>query len=314
MKKINETTLLNAAGTYRMLQPFASVEELNANTTAIRELYADEMTPATYDVLDVLHRYACKFPGVCFLSKTKIASLLGIVRRTVQRACDKLESLGVIKQHTTRRAGGDTRQSSNAIVFLSVETADIAEPVTPDVTPECRTVNTPQNAPEKTKTLYTDDTDAREESEISGQGKDEVKDESKAPFDPTDKSQLAPSLPDGWYEVASPYAEDFNDLYAITGALFKGKHGTTLLVEDYIAEFGEVLRKAWIGVKNGKVKASAWHAYLYAGFKRTAAGIQSQLDRAPLFRLSAELLDPSMPLASPRDEFIDTENWAEYVG
>lgn len=313
MKKINETTLLNAAGTYRALQPFKSIEELNANTTAIRALYANEMTPATYDVLDVLHRYACKFPGVCFLAKTKIASMLGITRRTVQRACDKLENLGVIKQHTTRRAGGDTRQSSNAIVFLSVETAE----VTPDVTPECRTINTPLNAPEKTKTLYTDDTDAREQSEISGQGKDKVKSESKAEvcnsIDPTDKSQLAPSLPDGWYEVASPYAADFNDLYAITGALFKGKHGTTLLVEDYVAEFGEVLRKAWIGVKNGKVKASAWHAYLYAGFKRTAAGLQKRLDNAPLLRQAAVLLDPSTPIASPCAEFSDTDDWAQCV-
>lgn len=125
------STLLNTETTYLSLQPFGNVEELNKNTVLIREQFADQLTPSTLAVLDVLHRYACKFPGVCYLSKSKIAEMVGVTRRTVIRACNLLETLGIIKQHELKRHNGDKRQSSNAIVFIAVEKEN--------VTPECHT-------------------------------------------------------------------------------------------------------------------------------------------------------------------------------
>ncbi|MFD1205696.1 helix-turn-helix domain-containing protein, partial [Sporosarcina contaminans] len=101
------STLLNTETTYMSLQPFSSVDELNANTVAIREQFADQLTPSTREVLDVLHRYSCKFPGVCYLSKNKIAEMVGVSRRTVIRACKQLEDLGVIVQHELKRHNGD---------------------------------------------------------------------------------------------------------------------------------------------------------------------------------------------------------------
>ncbi|QIG62550.1 HTH domain-containing protein [Sporosarcina phage Lietuvens] len=296
--------LLNTEETYRNLQPFATVEELNANTKAIRSLYADEMTPATYDVLDVLHRYACKFAGVCFLSKAKIAKELGIATRTVLRACNKLSEMGVIVQHATKRRGGDKRQSSNAIVFVDVRSFVSVE-VT-DCQTECRTgsrtVNTPLNTPLKAKTLYTNDTGASAQEEISGQEKNE----NQKAIDPTDKANLAASLPEGWYDIAAPYAADFNDLYAITGALFKGKHGTTLKVEDYLTDFGDVLRKAWIAIKNGKVASEKWYAYLFAGFKRTAHDIERKVALTPILSGIAASLEPTyVPESAPYRGFAE---------
>ncbi|MBO1910740.1 helix-turn-helix domain-containing protein, partial [Microvirga sp. 3-52] len=129
------STLLNTIDTYKLLQPFAHIDELNKNTIHVRELYADQLTPSTKEVLDVLHRYSCKYPGVCYLSKNKIAEMVGVSRRTVIRACNQLETLGIISQHELKRHNGDKRQSSNAIVFVAVEKEDDNN----NVTPECHT-------------------------------------------------------------------------------------------------------------------------------------------------------------------------------
>lgn len=117
-------TLLNTTETYSNLQPFFTIDELNNNTKLIRERYAKDLTRSTYRVLDVLHRYSSKYYGVSYRSKSKIATELGISRKTVTRACQQLESLGIIKQYELKRHNGDKRRSSNAIVFVAIEPAN----------------------------------------------------------------------------------------------------------------------------------------------------------------------------------------------
>lgn len=135
------TTLLNTPETYSKLQPFQTLKELNSNTELIRERYAKSLTRSAYRVLDILHRYSCKYFGVSYRSKSKIAAELGISRKTVIRACNKLESLGIIQQHELKRHNGDKRRSSNAIVFIPIE------PIKPmkneNVPTECPNKETP---------------------------------------------------------------------------------------------------------------------------------------------------------------------------
>jgi len=137
--------LLNTVETYRTLQPFQTIEQLNANTAEIRTQFGKELTRSTYRVLDVLARYSCKYYGVSYRSKSKIAAELGISRRTVITACNKLESLGVIVQHELKRHNGDKRQSSNAIVFVAIITTE-KEVKKEDCTPEFHTKETPLNS------------------------------------------------------------------------------------------------------------------------------------------------------------------------
>ncbi|MDW0112189.1 helix-turn-helix domain-containing protein [Sporosarcina saromensis] len=138
------TYLLNTESTYKTLQPFKSIEDHNANIAAIREQFNDQLTKSEKEVLDVLSRYSAKYFGLSYLSKSKIAEMIGISRRTVIRACLKFEQLGFIKQYKLKRAKGDKRQSTNAIVFV-------------DVTPQCHTELSHQEAlpkaPEKTNRL-----------------------------------------------------------------------------------------------------------------------------------------------------------------
>lgn len=127
--------------TYRKLSTFQSVDELNESIKAHKS--AHDLTDTERAVLDLISQYACKYPGVCYLSKNKIGDAVSRVRRTVIRVCQRLEALGIIKQYETKRDGGDWRQSSNVIVVMPVEqvveqsvrNTDSAQPneVTPDM-------------------------------------------------------------------------------------------------------------------------------------------------------------------------------------
>jgi len=253
------STLFNTIDTYTSLQPFSSVDELNANTINIREQYSDQLTPSTKEVLDVLHRYSCKYPGVCYLSKNKIANMIGVTRRTVVRACNLLESLGIIKQHELNRHNGDKRQSSNAIVFETVESAADKQ----DVTPECHTKEALSNTHLNSSTTYVTDAPVKKESR-------NVVKENKT----DNKELLKESLPDGWYEQAFAYTSDYNDLYRITGELFKAKHKTSIRIETHVEAFGAVLRGAYVRLKNGRINPTKWYAYLFHAFRRKAHALE----------------------------------------
>ncbi|GIN58113.1 hypothetical protein J8TS2_24320 [Lederbergia ruris] len=150
--------LLANEATYRSLSTFKSVDELNEAIKAHRQ--AHKLSDTERAVLDVISRYACKFPGVCYLSKNNIGEAVGKVRRTVIRACNRLEALGIIKQYETKRDGGDRRQSTNVIVVQAAkpvinydevvrnsdEQTDHAESAqTNEVTPDMSRHKTPSN-------------------------------------------------------------------------------------------------------------------------------------------------------------------------
>jgi len=281
----NATTiaLLNTEETYRSLQPFASIEELNANTTAIRELYADQMTPATYAVLDVLHRYASKYYGVSYRSKSKIAIELGISRKTVTRACATLESMGVIEQYELKRHNGDRRRSSDAIVFIPV--------VEVDVPTECPDKDAPANAINKSSTTYVTGAGVKIATENVVKEIETPESKTEASEANGNKSLLKESLPDGWYEEAVAYATDYNDLYRITGELFKAKVDTSIRIETHVVAFGEVLRSAFGRLKNGRINPTKWYAYLFAAFKRKAVALERSESVNPILNGIAAMFD-----------------------
>ncbi|MET3658456.1 DNA-binding Lrp family transcriptional regulator [Sporosarcina psychrophila] len=211
-----------------------------------------------------------------YRSKSKIAAELGVTRRTVIRACNALESLGVIKQYELKRHNGDKRRSSNAIVFVPIKPA-----VQPNVTTECHDKETPNNAKESSNTYVTD---VPIKIAIEDVVKEDVNPKASPAINPNDKANLEASLPDGWFKQSRAYASDANDLYRITGELFKAKHATDLRVEDHVEEFGEVLRRSWVSLKGGRINRTKWYAYLFAAFKRTAHEIERRERFAPMQR------------------------------
>lgn len=115
--------LLANEATYRSLSTFESVEELNEAIKIHRT--NNQLSDTERAVLDLISRYACKYVGVCYLSKNNIAEAVGRVRRTVIRVCQRLEALGIIKQYETKRETGDRRQSTNVIVVLPLRNSQV---------------------------------------------------------------------------------------------------------------------------------------------------------------------------------------------
>lgn len=248
------STLLNTVETYQSLQPFGNVEELNENTIEIRNQFADQLTPSTINVLDVLHRYACKYPGVSFLSKSKIAEMLEISRRTVIRACKALEDLGIITQHELMRHNGDKRQSSNAIVFVNV-------------TPSCHTkealTNTHLNS---SNTLDTSKLELSTEKEVVKDylTSDEIKEDLKR--------GLRDKMPTYIYDILSPYF-NLDELYEAYGTLVRAKASVdnTITFESNQGLYTDAVLSVISAYKRGKVRNL--FAVLFTAVKDTTAQI-----------------------------------------
>ena len=253
---------LNTTDTYAMLQPFGSIEQLNANTSAIRAQYKTELTPAAREVLDVIHRYASKFYGVCYLAKAEIARMIGVSKRTVIRACQLLEALGCIAQYETKRVNGDKRQSTNAIVFLTqlaakdafvLECEQLADNMQEetaegfhektvdktDVTPHVTPNTLPNKAPEKElKDTY--DTDARV----------------------ANKKGLVSKLPKTLQHALAPFF-DADELYTMSGIVFKAKASVDreIQIEQYEQDYYQAIVSVMNAYGRGKAKNVAGLLY-----------------------------------------------------
>ncbi|PFB52556.1 cytosolic protein, partial [Bacillus thuringiensis] len=119
MKKKQAITILASVETYKNLASFQSLKELNNTVRAYKEQFADQLNKNQLTVLDHLHNHSCKYFGVSFKTKNNIADALHISRRTIIRACQHLESLGIIKQLEMKRKS-DMRQTSNIIVIQPI--------------------------------------------------------------------------------------------------------------------------------------------------------------------------------------------------
>src|SRR5699024_5161877 len=112
-------TLIASEETFNNLQTFETVEQLNQAVRDYKDMYQFDLGKNDIRVLDLLKMYSCKYKGVSFLAKSNIADMLDITRRTVIRICQKLERLGIIKQHEMKRKS-NMNQTSNAIVIQRI--------------------------------------------------------------------------------------------------------------------------------------------------------------------------------------------------
>lgn len=264
-------TLLNTVDTYLSLQPFTNVEQLNKNTVEIRNQFADQMTLSTKKVLDVLHRYAVKYPGVCYLSKNKIAEMVGVTRMTVVRACKALEELGVIVQYELKRHNGDRRQSSNAIVFVSVEEEVKADEIN-NVTPECYPLETLSKTQKiLNNTLDTEKPSFDNKSAVKESIVDNNQKDSSAVIAEV-KRGLRDKMPAYIYDTLAPYF-NLDDLYQAYGALIRGKAyiDKTITFEMHEHLFKDAILSVINAYKRGVVRNL--FAVMYAAARDTSAQI-----------------------------------------
>ena len=248
--------LLNTEKTYRMLQPFESIEQLNANTKAIRQQFGEFMTTSMLNVLDVLHRYASKFYGVCYLAKSSIAKMVGLSIRQVVRICNTLGSMGIIAQYQLDRANGDKRQSSNAIVFLTQISAREALVQADEVVSDNMQCHTECHTNTLSQTLKKDINNTYDTGESAA----------------LIKNGLVSKLPKTLKYALAPF---FNakELYEMVGVIYKAKASVDrdIKIEDYEKDYYDTILKVTSQYKLGKVRN--FGAVLYSAIKATTRSI-----------------------------------------
>lgn|GEM_PF-1958780 len=241
--------LLNTTETYSKLQSFTSISILNEAVKMHRQNFSNQLTKSEQATLDLLARFACKYIGVCYLAKSKIADMLEVNIRTVRRACNTLESLGIIKQYPLKRHNGDRRQSSNAIVIQAPKA---------DVLPQCP----PKEAP--IKTSNTKNTYDTEKCEITDQVNESI----------ALKEGLITKLPSAIKAIA-PFFQ-MEELYCIAGTVYKAKAAVDRNIS--LEEHEDLYRNALLSIihafKRGRILHL--HGAIYTTIKRLTRSIQTQ--------------------------------------
>lgn len=281
--------LINLEATRAAYAPFETIDQLNANTRAIRATHWEMLIKSEKEVLDVLHRFATKHYGVCYLSKSSIAEKVGMSRRQIIRICKRFEDMGIIVQYETnrKRCGGRT---SNTIVFLTqisardafvneceqvtdnmhddngngeiCEDAVVSSVDTDNVTSADTNLDAPKDAPKELKDLkITRDTEAS--AALNKQG-------------------LVRKLPETLQHLFAPFF-DASEIYELAGVVFKAKASVdkSIKIEKYSSEFYEVILKAINGFNRGQVKSLP--AVLYSAVSDVTRKIVNA-NRCDLFR------------------------------
>ncbi|KGP73476.1 helix-turn-helix domain-containing protein [Pontibacillus yanchengensis] len=106
-------------------QPFQTKEEMNRAIKSHIGEHGTKLSDTEVEMIHLLSRYACKYPGVAFLKNDTIAKLIGKSRRTVIRVLNKLVDLSIITRLENMRLqrGGN---GANLYIFNPTVTQDVS--------------------------------------------------------------------------------------------------------------------------------------------------------------------------------------------
>jgi len=181
------------------------------------------LTQTEIAILDAISRYACKYTGVCFLSKQKIAEEAGFSsRRTAIRSCNRM-------------VAGDKRQSTNIIVIQPF----VAKEAVAEVTDESQGKVTAGSHAKKAFHQSFSQTNTYKETNIE---KDELL-----------KRGLETAIPEAFYHAFSTFF-DGQTIYDMYGVLLRVKAKTRALfmLEDYVEEFLIIFIMSFVCTSRGK--------------------------------------------------------------
>ncbi|ANN30927.1 cytosolic protein [Bacillus thuringiensis serovar coreanensis] len=135
---------------YQNLAAFTDVEELNKVVRTYRDVIRTSVKRADVQarlisLLEILKRHSCKYVGVSFLCKNRIAEKMEVSYKTVQRLMKKLVDLEMVKQVAMKRTK-DMLQTSNAIIIQPI-VEEVSHKVDTKSPTKCPTIKT------NTKTL-----------------------------------------------------------------------------------------------------------------------------------------------------------------
>lgn len=244
--------LLNTESVYQSLQSFPTIREMNAAVKNYKQQFQPQLTKSTYEVLDFISTWACKYVGVCYLSQKKIAEELNISYKTVQRSIAVLVDLNVLKKYESKRHNGDKRRSTNILVIQNVQLNDHTE---------CPNVDTPSNTKNINNTIDT----VKADSTLNDANK-EIEKESMI------TQALKNKLPKPLQFLGSFFSHD--ELHRVVGTIFKAKSKVDkdIRIEDHSNEYYEAILSVLSAYKRGKAKSL--HSLLFHSIKVVTVSIQ----------------------------------------
>ncbi|MGX5574847.1 helix-turn-helix domain-containing protein, partial [Bacillus toyonensis] len=144
MKK-NRINVVAQEDSYQNLSSFTDVEELNKVVRAYRDVIRTSVKRADVQarlitLLEILKRHSCKYAGVSFLCKNRIAEKMEVSYKTVQRLMKKLVDLEMVKQVAMKRTK-DMLQTSNAIIIQPI-VEEVSNKVDTKSPTKCPTIKT----------------------------------------------------------------------------------------------------------------------------------------------------------------------------
>lgn len=215
--------------TFKSLQSFNSLDELNESIKYAFKNFSNYMTATTKKILGLLSKYSVKYLGVSMLAKSTIADELNVDIRTVRRSFRLLESLGLITSYRLKRATGDRRESSSAIVLTKL----ISINVLPVVLANKQDINL-----KDLKT--TNDTEAVVKNVDN---------------DFLIKKGLVTKLPPTLQHSLAPFF-DVDKLYELSGIVFKAKASVSkdIRIEDHEQKYYNAILSVINAFKRGKAR------------------------------------------------------------
>lgn len=143
----------------KKLKTFENKQQVNETVRAFLYQYKHELTPTSVNLLKIISRFAVKIPGVCWAKISTLAELVGKASRTIHRALNQLEELGIIERRKTIRKNGG--YGHPVIIILPQDvTSDVIsdlshrqEPTKADTSTDEQPKNEPETKIYKTKSL-----------------------------------------------------------------------------------------------------------------------------------------------------------------
>lgn len=157
---------------FHNLSTFKEVEELNKTVRTYRDtirmsIKRTDVQSKLIALLEILKRHSCKYVGVSFLCKNRIAEKMEVSYKTVQRLMKKLVNLGMIRQVSMKRKK-DMLQTANAIIIQPIveEVSDKQPAKSPTKCPTIKTtpVSLKQNIKDINKRNSNDNSNTTEDN------------------------------------------------------------------------------------------------------------------------------------------------------
>lgn len=250
--------------TIKHYQSFETIEEMDQSVRGFLYKHKAELSEGTNNVLTFIWRHSVKVIGVSFAKYDYIATNVELSRRTVIRAVNKLEQLGIIKKIPTAKMNG--KQGVNIIVIQAFQQLDdLKNNMSPQAVTVPVTPNKTENKQSSLCEIKTKPNNVTEQGNRSQQAEESISQEKVDPSiqQELDESYLPESVHKEFVQAAKPFfsASAIYKLWNRVLIAYK-KINLDCPLENVIEEVVNAFKQTIFAKQIGKIRTS-FEGYFY---------------------------------------------------